>query len=121
MGYHLLIFCKNLEKVVKTLNISVKIRLKKSQRSLFLSPAGFIRSYSYQGFPPLEKKIEWENITVSFYVSFAVLKTWQKYTQLPIINSKTLKNLLKTLKTVKNSLKNSSKNKFVWDIEVTRQ
>jgi hypothetical protein len=98
MGYHLLIFCKNLEKVVKTLNISVKIRLKKSQRSLFLSPAGFIRSYSYQGCPPLEKKIEWENITVSFYVSFAVLKTWQKYTQLPIINSKTLKNSLKTLK-----------------------
>jgi hypothetical protein len=38
-----------------------------------------------------------------------------------IITSKTLKNLLKTLKTVKNSLKNSSKNKFVWDIEVTRQ
>ena len=30
-----------------------------------------------------------------------------------IITSKTLKNLLKTLKTVKNSLKNSSKNKFV--------
>ena len=30
-----------------------------------------------------------------------------------IITSKTLENLLKTLKTVKNSLKNSSKNKFV--------
>jgi hypothetical protein len=58
MGYHLFIFCKYLEKVFKTLNISVKIRLKKSQRSLFLNPADFIRSYSYQDCPPLEKKIE---------------------------------------------------------------
>ena len=74
MGYHLFIFCKYLEKVFKTLNISVKIRLKKSQGSLFLSPAGFIRSYSYQGCPPLEKKIEWENITDRFYVSIAVLR-----------------------------------------------
>jgi hypothetical protein len=58
MGYQLFIFCKYLEKVFKTLNISVKIRLKKSQRSLFLNPADFIRSYSYQDCPPLEKKIE---------------------------------------------------------------